>query len=164
MRPLLHLAQACMSAVKGDSFLCRVRQMEIDVRATVRSSGGYSGEPISNCSLTTTLRGHAALSYPTAYVTKFDWTWIHFNKLNFTSTHVTMYQVQYSELYLMYLMYSLIIGSLSFAKSLQRCHKYILSFAFMDVYFFCHRLMHLTLNILLVLMWNRIVLQFLSSW
>ena len=34
MKTLLNLAEGCMSVVMGDSFLCRVRQLEIHVRAT----------------------------------------------------------------------------------------------------------------------------------
>ena len=59
-RTLLNLAQSCMSVVTGDSFLCRARQLEILVRATVGNSSGFSAELIRNCCLTTTPRGRAA--------------------------------------------------------------------------------------------------------
>ena len=51
-----------MSVVMGDSFLCSARQLKIHVRAMVGNSGGYSGELICNCCLTT-LRGHTASDF-----------------------------------------------------------------------------------------------------
>ena len=56
MWTLLNQEWGCKTVVTGDSFLCRVRQLEIHVRATVGNSGGYRREPICNCYLMATLR------------------------------------------------------------------------------------------------------------
>ena len=44
----LNLTQGCMLVVTGDSVLCRVRQLEIHVRATVGDSSNYNGKLICN--------------------------------------------------------------------------------------------------------------------
>ena len=44
-----------MLVVMGDSFLLRVRQLEIHVRPMVGNNSVYSGELVTNCLLTTTL-------------------------------------------------------------------------------------------------------------
>ena len=49
--------------VTADGFLYRVRRLEIHVSATVGNNVGYSGEPIRNCCLMTTLRGQHRLEF-----------------------------------------------------------------------------------------------------
>lgn len=56
---LLNWEQGYKIVGTGDSFLCRVRQLEIRVRAMIGNSGSYRREPICNCGLMTTLRGQA---------------------------------------------------------------------------------------------------------